>query len=105
MSFKETSASGRLRIRSKSFRAGTVTLPGRDTFADARERRVRSRSVEVKFRCPSAAFNRMLERIGIVFFRSTTPCMSVSSLKKSPLRTVNSMGVLHLQKEQKVYHT
>jgi hypothetical protein len=34
----------------------------------------------------------MLERIGIVFFLSTTPCMSVSSFKKSPLRTVSSMG-------------
>ncbi len=46
----------------------------------------------------------MLERIGIVFFLSTTPCMSVSSFKKSPLLTVNSIGISHLREEKKVYH-
>jgi hypothetical protein len=86
-------------------RAGTVTLPGRETCALALERSVRSRSVDVKSRPPSDALRRMFERMGIVFFRSTTPCMSVSSFKKSPLRTVNSMGSNHLRKEKKVYHT
>src|SRR6266542_2368223 len=100
MSFKATSASGRWRIKSNSFLAGTVTLPGRDTFAWAADRSVRSRSVDVKLRCPSAAFSRMLERIGMVFFLSTTPCMSVSSFKKSPLLTVNSMGVSYLRKDK-----
>jgi hypothetical protein len=39
-----------------------------------------------------------------VFFLSTTPCMSASSFKKLPLRSVNSMGAKHLRKEKKVYH-
>jgi len=46
----------------------------------------------------------MFERIGIVFFLSTTPCIRVNSLRKSPRLTVNSMGASHLRKEKKVYH-
>jgi hypothetical protein len=45
-----------------------------------------------------------LERIGMVFFRSTTPCMSESSFKKSPRLSVNSMGNPTSRKEKKVYH-
>jgi hypothetical protein len=40
----------------------------------------------------------------MVFFLSTTPCMSVSSFRKSPRRTVNSMRVNALRTEKKVYH-
>src|SRR3954464_11284141 len=70
-----------------------VQEPSFFTFAAQDVFKLRSRSVAVMVSLPSAASNRKFDRIGIVVFLSTTPCVAVSSRSKSALLTVISIAV------------
>src|SRR5512140_1386507 len=70
-----------------------VQEPSFFTFTLHEVRRLRSRSVAVIDNLSPEASNRKLERMGIVVLRSTTPCVAVSSLRRSNLLTVISIAV------------
>src|SRR6202166_1070485 len=68
-----------------------VPAPSFFTLASHEVRMESSRSVAVSvMRLPEAS-HRRLPRIGIVVFRSTTPCVMSSSLSRSNLFTLNSI--------------
>src|ERR1700757_4740257 len=60
------------------------------TFAAQLVRRLWSRSVAVIVNLSSLASNKKFDRIGIVVFRSTTPCAAVNSRSSSARETVIS---------------
>ena len=62
------------------------------TFAGQEVRRLKSRSVAVIESLSPEASNKKLARIGMVVFRSTTPCVAVSSFSKFALLTVISIA-------------
>src|SRR3954468_2323537 len=64
-----------------------LTSAAQDVF------RLRSRSGAVMVSLPAAASNKKFDRIGMVVFLSTTPCVAVSSLRRSDLLTVISIAV------------
>src|SRR5271157_3086695 len=84
-SLKRTSASGKERIISNRRFAGIVPDPPSFTLAGQLQRIPRSRSVALIRRVDSSTSKSRFERIGIVVFRSTTPCERVSSLRRSAL--------------------
>ena len=87
-----TSVSGSALTISNSFFAGRVSVPGFPTLPSQRLRKPTSRSVASSEMPSFVASINTLARIGIVFFRSTIPCSSDSSFRRSFLRTTSSMG-------------
>src|SRR5688572_30787794 len=85
------SVSGRAFTISKSFFAGSVSVPDLETVASHRLRNATSRSVARRDMAPLLASMSTFARIGMVFFRSTMPCRRDNSLSRSFLRTTNSM--------------
>src|SRR5437868_6582374 len=67
-----------------------VHAPAFFIFAAQLVRRLWSRSVAVIVNLSSLASNKKFDRIGIVVFRSTTPCAAVSSRSSSARETVIS---------------
>ena len=86
------SSSGRRRTISKIFLEERVMAPGSVTFARVEVRTPSSRSVATSSTSFFPAERNVFERIGMVFFFSTTPWRRWSSFKRSSLRTVNSMA-------------
>src|SRR6266540_1530342 len=70
-----------------------VHEPSFFTFTLQDVRRLRSRSVAVLVNLSSADSNKKFARIGMVVLRSTTPCVAVSSFRRSNLLTVISIVV------------
>src|SRR5947207_2321081 len=68
-----------------------VQAPGVLTRAGQDVRKLKSRSVAVIRRLLPLASNRKLERIGIVFLRSTTPCAAASSFRRPDLSRLISI--------------
>src|SRR5208283_4855037 len=93
-SLKRTSASGRERIISNKRFAGIVPDPPSFTLAGQLQRIPRSRSVALMRRVDSSTSKRRFERIGMVVFLSTTPCVRVSSLSRSFLLVEISIYIL-----------
>src|SRR5688572_21847559 len=85
------SVSGRAFTISKSFFAGSVSVPGFETVASQRLRNATSRSVASRDTAPLLASISTFARIGMVFLRSTMPWRRDNSLSRSFLRTTNSM--------------
>jgi hypothetical protein len=72
-----------LRAISNRVWAGTVIAPGVSTAAPITSTIWRSKSVAISFMPPSAeASSRTLDRIGMVFRRSTTDCTWLSAFSK-----------------------
>src|SRR5580704_10233292 len=69
-----------------------VPAPSFFTLASHEVRMESSRSVAVSVRRSPEASHRMLPRIGIVVFRSTTPCVRLSSWGRSNFFTLNSIA-------------
>src|SRR3981081_2834434 len=65
-----------------------VHAPAFFTLAAQLVRRLWSRSVAVIVNLSSLASNKKFDRIGIVVFRSTTPCAAVNSRSSSARETV-----------------
>src|SRR5688572_3425896 len=85
------SVSGKALTISKSFFAGSVSVPGFETVASQRLRNATSRSVASRDTAPLLASISTFARIGMVFLRSTMPWRRDNSLSRSFLRTTNSM--------------
>src|SRR5579871_2999374 len=68
-----------------------VQDPSFFTLAGQEVRRLKSRSVAVIESLSPAASKRKLDRIGMVVLRSTTPCVAVSSFRRSDLLTLISI--------------
>src|SRR6267378_156617 len=91
-SLKRISPSGSNRTSSRSFFAGIVPEPSFFTFASQAVRMESSRSVAVSVTLLPTASHRLLPRIGIVVFRSTTPCVRLNSWSRSNFFTLNSIA-------------
>src|SRR5712672_2825349 len=91
-SLKRISPSGSKRTSSRSFFAGIVPEPSFFIFASQEVRMESSRSVAVSVILLPEASHRMLPRIGIVVFRSTTPCVRLNSWSRSNFFTLNSIA-------------
>ncbi len=75
--------------------AGTVVAPGVSTMAAMLSTTSRSRSVALRLRLPPSACSMTLERIGMVFRRSTTRCTWVRDFKSSVRSSVTFMRNVH----------
>src|SRR4029077_13428087 len=71
---------------------GRVPAPSFFTLASHEVRMESSRSVAVSVMWLPEASHRILPRIGIVVFRSTTPCVRLSSWSRSNFFTLNSIA-------------
>ena len=86
-----TSASGSSRTMSNNRRADSVTDPGLATAASQEVLMPTSRSVASSSSCPLVALIRMFDRIGMVLFFSTIPCIACSSLSRFSLVMTKSI--------------
>src|SRR5580704_9147877 len=86
--------SGIIFTRSKRSLAGTAIVPPLFTSAGMRPAIARYRSVAARRSAlgPSTAM-RTFDRTGMVLLRSATPCIRVTSLRRSFFATVISMGL------------
>ena len=91
-SLKRISSSGSKRTSSSSFLAGMVPEPSFFTLASHPVRMLSSRSVAVIVRRLPFASQSRFDRIGMVVFRSTTPCVKESSSSRSNFFTLNSIA-------------
>src|SRR5712692_8055379 len=91
-SLKRISSSGSKRTSSSSLLAGIVPEPSFFTLASHPVRMLSSRSVAVIVRRLPFASHSRFDRMGMVVFRSTTPCVKESSSSRSNFFTLNSIA-------------